>query len=162
MSAVFSPDMLYRYELERQGVGIGTTAVIMVNPSTADADLDDATIRKVRGFGRVYYLGRLLIGNLFAYRATDIKKLREVDDPIGPDNDWHIDKMLRESDRVLFAWGRLSKLPAAFRTRWTSVYELAKNAGHNPLCLGVGKDGHPRHPLMLPYETTRLEPWRIS
>ena len=53
-SAIISACGTYRYRLEREGRGDGATAVIMVNPSTADATLDDPTIRKLRGFGDRY------------------------------------------------------------------------------------------------------------
>lgn len=51
MSAIISPCGKYRYRLEREGPGEGATAIIMVNPSTADAENDDRTISKLRGFG---------------------------------------------------------------------------------------------------------------
>lgn len=71
MTAIISACGRYRYRLERPGTGPGATAIIMVNPSTADAELDDATIRKLRGFGARNGWGRLIVGNLFAYRAPD-------------------------------------------------------------------------------------------
>lgn len=160
MSAQFSADMLYRYTLDREGPGNGTTLFVMANPSTADDTLDDATIRKVRGFGRVNDLGKLLIGNLFAYRATDINELKNVSDPVGCSNDYFLDEMMEQADRVVFAWGRLAKFPRSLRHRWMDVYKIAKGNGHEPLCLGVGADGHPRHPLMLPYSTP-LETWKL-
>ena len=89
MSAVISDCGQYRYRLERNTVGGGATAVIMVNPSTADATENDATIRKPIGFGQHHRWGRLLVGNLFAYRATDVRKVGRGFDPIGPDNDDH-------------------------------------------------------------------------
>ena len=72
-SAVISDCGRYRYRLERHGLsGAGAVAWIMVNPSTADATTDDATIRKVVGFSERMGAGWLIVGNKFAYRATDI------------------------------------------------------------------------------------------
>lgn len=160
-SAIISPCGLYRYRLERDGPGVGQTAVIMVNPSTADAEQDDATIRKLRGFGRRYQWGRILVGNLFAYRATDVRELGWIADadPIGPDNDRLLAMAALEADRVIFAWGPVSKVPRRLRDRWRVVDRLFRDKGHVPMSIGVpALCGHPKHPLMLPYSLT-LQPW---
>lgn len=156
--AIISPDGRYRYRLERPGEGSGLTAVIMVNPSTADAVKDDATIRKVRGFGARNAWGRIVVGNLFAYRATDVRELAGQVDPIGPDNDLRLCEIFLDVDRVVFAWGPLAKQPRALRDRWRTVDLMARTLGFKPLCLGVAKDGHPRHPLMVPYADAP-RPW---
>lgn len=157
-SAIISPCGRYRYRLEREGRGLGKTAVIMVNPSTADADKDDATIRKLRGFGERNAWGRIIVGNLFAYRATDVSKLASADDPVGPENDAHLKRIVGAVERVIFAWGASSKLPKRLRSRWQAVDALVRATGHDPHCLGTGGDGQPYHPLMLAYATPII-PW---
>jgi hypothetical protein len=160
MSAIISPCGMYRYRLEREGAGDGQTTVIMVNPSTADAERDDATIRKLRGFGQRYEWGRIVIGNLFAYRATDVRELANADNPVGPDNDIHLLDMLREADRLVVAWGPASKLPKRLRARFRRILEMASLVSRRPMSIGApAKDGHPCHPLMLPYER-ELQPWK--
>lgn len=151
-SAIISPCGIYRYRLEREGRGEGQTAVIMVNPSTADAETDDHTIRKLRGFGERHGWGRIVVGNLFAFRATDVRELATATDPVGPDNDDHLRMILAYSDRVIFAWGPVAKQPKAWRAlRWRRVQALCGD--RQPMCLGApAKDGHPRHPLMLGYD----------
>ncbi len=160
MSAVISDCGRYRYRLERPDVfGDTSTAVIMVNPSTADAENDDATIRKLKGFRDRYGWGHLLVGNLFAYRATDVRELATVSDPVGPENDHHLDAIFREAQRVVFAWGPVSKQPKFWRHRWDRVRQIAMFHGHIPVSIGApAKDGHPKHPLMLPYDSP-LIPW---
>lgn len=163
MSAVISPCGLYRYRLERELKPISipaiTAAVIMVNPSTADAEVDDPTIRKVCGFGERHGWSKVIVGNLLAYRETDIRRLNFINDPIGMDNNLHLLNMLAEADVVLFAWGAIGKLPAKFRSHWEHVYILARAEGHVPLSIGdVLNDGHPRHPLMAGYDLPLL-PW---
>lgn len=159
MSAIISDCGKYRYRLERDGPGEGQTAVIMVNPSTADAENDDATIRKLRGFGERYSWGRIVVGNLFAYRATDVRELARAFDPVGPDNDGHLLDILRESGRFIVAWGPASKLPKHLRRRYHRVLEIARMVSRRPVCIGApAKDGHPCHPLMLPY-SRELQPW---
>jgi hypothetical protein len=159
-AALLSSCGLYRYRLERSGPGHGQTTVIMVNPSTADAERDDATIRKLKGFGERYQWGSIVVGNLFAYRATDVRELATAADPVGPENDLHLMDMLREADRLVVAWGPVAKLPKRLRARWRRVMELVHMVSRHPLSIGApAKDGHPCHPLMLPY-TRELQEWR--
>ncbi len=158
-SAVISPCGLYRYRLERSGLaGAGAIAWIMVNPSTADATADDATIRRVIGFTERLGGGWAIVGNKFAYRATDIKELRRVSDPRGPDNDQHLAEIMRSAPIVIAAWGPLAKLPDHLRKRWRTVCRIADEAGATLMCLGTAQDGQPRHPLMLASDTP-LTPW---
>jgi hypothetical protein len=158
-SAIVSPCGLYRYRLEREGPGLDGTAVIMVNPSTADAERDDATIRKLKGFGARNKWGRIIVGNLFAYRATDVRELAAADDPVGPENDEHLRRIVYSVPLVIFAWGPTSKLPRRLRERWREVDALARRAQQTPMCIGgPAQDGQPRHPLMLPYSAD-IVPW---
>lgn len=99
--AVFSTCGSYRYRLERpapNGKAAQVLGFIMVNPSTASEQQDDQTIRMVRLFGSRHGYGRIIIGNIFAYRSKDIGVLASVRDPKGPDNDAHLEKIMRESD----------------------------------------------------------------
>ena len=160
MSAIISGCGKYRYRLERFASPHATlTAIIMVNPSTADATSDDATIRKLRGFGERNQWGHLIVGNLFAYRATDVRDLGMALDPVGPDNDDHLTQIMAEADQVVFAWGPIAKQPKAVRSRWNDVVRIARDAAHIPLCIGEpAKCGHPKHPLMLPYSSP-IQKW---
>lgn len=160
MSAILSECGKYRYRLERQALsGAGAIAWIMVNPSTADATEDDATIRKVVGFSERLGAGWAIVGNVFAYRATDVNRLKEVYDPHGPDNDMHLRRIIEDAERVIVAWGPTAKLPKLLRHRYMRVVRIAEAAGRELLCLGTAQDGQPRHPLMLAYDTP-LVPWK--
>lgn len=130
----------------------------MVNPSTADATTDDATIRKVRGFAARFGWSKVIVGNVFAYRATDISELEGAADPIGPENEAHLHGILSDAQSVVCAWGTLNKLPFSHRERWRLVAKLAHETGQTLQCLGTVKDGHPRHPLMISYSVP-LEVW---
>lgn len=132
----------------------------MVNPSKADAEIDDHTIRKWYGFSDRLGIGRFIVGNLFAYRATNVDELKTAVDPVGPENDKHIEQIMKESDMCIVGWGQRGKLPGNLRDRWAVIYNMASWFGRRPLyCLGIAKDGHPLHPLMLSYESELL-PWR--
>lgn len=172
--AVISADGWYRYRLERdveyqfgqQPGGLGTYAAtiafIMVNPSTADASADDPTIRRCLGFARREKCWKLVVGNLFAFRATDVKDLtRKAQDPVGRDNDHYLRQIAREARLIVLGWGPLAKQPPLLRHQWRHVVGTmqAERPDATPLmCLGVAKDGHPRHPLMLAADAP-LEPW---
>jgi hypothetical protein len=157
-SAIISPCGLYRVRLERELSDAGMVAAICgVNPSTADALIDDQTIRKDMGFGRRLGWRRIIKVNKFAFRATDVKALRSARDPIGSDNDLHIEQAFREADIAIAAWGPLSKLPDRLRTRWRKVAAIAESVGKPLHCFGTAQDGHPRHTLMLAYDTPLIE-----
>jgi hypothetical protein len=124
---------------------------------------DDATIRKCIGFAKRLKRQRIIVGNLFAYRATDVKELRVAEDPIGPYNNMHLEKIVAESDIHIVAWGSLLKMPVRLRTRWEEFVTIAKHFaphGTELKCLGVNNDGHPRHPLTTTYEQP-METWVV-
>lgn len=157
-TATLSTCERYRYRLTRQCPGDGATLVIMVNPSTADAHRDDATIRKLLGFGQRHDWGLMMVGNLFAFRATNVRDLASARDPVGPDNDRHLADMAAQADRLVFAWGPVAKVPRSHRDRWWRIIDLMPT-GLEPVSIGpVTKCGHPRHPLMLAYSEP-LTPW---
>lgn len=161
-SAILSDDGEYRYILERLGISDGRKilAVIGVNPSLADADKDDPTVRRIYGFCRTLGFSTALVGNKFARRSPDVKALRRPGDPIGPENDRYLAEIIRAADVVLVAWGPLAKLPEALRGRWKDVVRIADAEQRTLYCLGTAQDGHPRHPLMLP-ANAQLEEWMV-
>ena len=75
-AAIISPCGQFRYWLRRQWGGDGTLLYVMLNPSTADADVDDATVRRCIRFARDHGFGAMEVVNLFAHRATKPADLR--------------------------------------------------------------------------------------
>lgn len=141
----------YRYELEREvlkypGYGNGQLCWIMLNPSTADEIVDDATIRRVKGFTRRENYGSLIVVNLFAARATRPEELLRMEDPTGPENKMYVNDAIVMSDAVVCAWGAWWKAQPNRPPR-LNVEALIKKAGKKPLCLGRTKSGEPKHPL---------------
>jgi len=142
-NAVISPCGRYRYRLSRSWEPQRLPLVwIMLNPSTADAEIDDPTIRRCIAFSKREGAGGLEVLNLFALRATNPSALRSADDPIGPDNDQWIREVLHPHSRCVCAWGAF---PAWDRV--AAVMDLAR--GINFLCLGRTAAGHPKHPLYI-------------
>ncbi len=156
MSAIISQCGNYRYRLERTiSDSNKVVAGIMINPSTADETIDDHTIRKWIGIAKRNDWGKIIIGNKFAYRSTNVKNLKLVNDPIGPDNDSHLRQIFLDADQIIVAWGPLSKTPSDIRDRWKYINELSIETNKPLYCFGdVTKDGSPRHPLMISYNTT--------
>lgn len=154
-AAVFSPCGAYRYRLERTVTPQleRVVAFIMLNPSTATEHVDDPTIRRCIGFARSWDAGRLVIGNLFALRATDPRVMKAHAEPVGPDNDQHLLAVAREAHLVVCAWGN----HGAHRGRAREVVELLRGAGAELHSLRITKAGQPEHPL---YQAADTPPTR--
>jgi hypothetical protein len=158
-SARLSEDGLYRYELARRWALGPTARFIMLNPSTADAELDDPTIRRCVGFARALGCGGIVVANLYAYRATRPADLWRAADPVGPRNDHILRELAARTAAtgapLIAAWGARVR-----PDRVEAVLHLLEAAGARDLltALGVTKDGAPRHPLYLP-SSARPEQW---
>lgn len=142
--AVASADGRYRYRLTRTwDADRPTIAFVMLNPSTADASADDPTIRRCLGYATEWGYGSLLVGNLFAARATDPDRLAGLADPVGPENDEHLLAIHEAARRTVVAWGARGTL----RDRWRAVLDML--AGEL-VALDTTKGGQPVHPLYQP------------
>src|SRR6266849_4341295 len=81
----------------------------MLNPSKPDAAIDDQTI--IRNWRRAEAMGcgSLIVWNLGAGRATDPDDWKAMADPIGPENDDHIRRVLSECRQrngiAMAGWG---------------------------------------------------------
>lgn len=140
--AQFSGCRRFRYRLGRRWSRAAVMTVVLLNPSTADGAADDPTSRRCVGFARAAGCGGVDLVNLLAWRSVDPRALRSVADPVGPDNHAWISATVAANHPgpVVVAWGA-----AAGHDRVQAVLELL--SGLPLLCLGVTKDGHPRHPL---------------
>lgn len=138
-------DGQYRYWLRRTISMLDDRGLVfvMLNPSTADAREDDPTLRRCRVFASLWGFGRLGVVNLFAHRATDPKELRRVADPVGPLNDSVIRAHCERASLVVAAWGIHGNLYGRDR----EVLGLLADVGQPVRCLGLTRDGSPRHPL---------------
>jgi hypothetical protein len=159
--ATLSECGLYRYRLWRTwDSSLRSACFIALNPSTADASVDDPTVRRCVGFARSWGCGGLVVVNLFAYRATEPKALFDVyyrrqfagaggevryhnGDPVGPENDAHVRKAAEACHPVVAAWG----VHGVMMLRDGRVKKLLADLGTPVVCLGLTHDGHPRHPL---------------
>ncbi|KPP89026.1 MAG: hypothetical protein HLUCCA08_02255 [Rhodobacteraceae bacterium HLUCCA08] len=153
--AVYSACEAYRYALTRAWEAQGARVMfVMLNPSRATEVRNDPTVERCERRARVLGFGALRVTNIFAWRATDPRRMRAAPDPVGPDNDAAILDGAAWADRIICAWG----VHGAHLSRGTTVEALLRGAGHPLFHLGLTQAGHPRHPLYLPY-TRRPEPW---
>ena len=155
--------MRYRYEL---GGDIGPVEPllvadrvvkiilwIMLNPSTADAMRDDPTIRTIVKFSELWGYNRLLVGNLYAYRATRPSELFKAMGAgtfiTGPANNRSltemVDRVRKTGGRVMAAWGAKGR-----PDRVRQVHAIAGEMW----CLTTNNDGSPVHPLYQPHDLT--------
>lgn len=150
-SACLSPCGRYRYELTRSWDGkLPKVAFVMLNPSKADATIDDPTIRKCIGLADRWGYGELRVYNLFALRATDPEELLTHPDPIGPVNNRAIVGP-SECDLVVCAWGSF-KVKGEHEDRASKFLTIALT-GLDLYALAVNLDGNPRHPLYVKNDT---------
>lgn len=78
----------YRYLLVREWAPNGRTAVfVLLNPSTADADRDDATTRRCINYAQDWGCNSAWIVNLYAWRARHPADLWKAHDHWSPDGE---------------------------------------------------------------------------
>lgn len=151
-TAVISPCGRYRYHLGRTwNPALPRVTFLMLNPSTASDGVDDPTIRKCVGFATRWGCGGIDVVNLAAYRATDPIALytarQSKIDVVGPENATYVQTFLAANTVRVAAWGaqHVAMFPAS-GSDYLGPFAPVQ-------CLGRTRDGHPRHPLVLPYLT---------
>lgn len=186
-AAISSDGGKYRYRLARiwDDKNARRAVFVMLNPSTADASIDDPTIRKCIGFARQWSqqnverrigeiggpdhrFGGIVVVNLFGLRATNPAELMKADDPIGSENDDYIRKeawaAAAADSLIVCAWGTnkaielMDRGPGISLPRFAAVRDMLHAYAPNKICrIGdVTKEGNPRHPLYLPYSSVLM------
>ncbi len=142
--AIFDKTKRYRYVLERRWGSDAANIVnfILLHPSTADATLDDPTVRACIKFGQLWKFDGLFITNLFAFCATDPVEMRSCKNPHGHENDKYLKSIAEKSQMVVAAWGN----HGTYCNRDAEVLKILKDTD-NLFCLGATMSGSPRHPL---------------
>ena len=159
-SATISECGKYRYLLHRDIPQLPwynrRCLFIMLNPSVADATVDDPTIRRCIGFAKREGCTDLTVVNLASLRATNPKQLLLESNPFGPDNWTHLKGQLLAHRRgvIIAAWGS-----HPFTNTVPKHKEMVSDSG--AVCLGVNADGNPKHPLYVPNNAPLL-PWRLA
>jgi hypothetical protein len=146
--AVYSTCERYRYSLTRCWDAAGARLLfVMLNPSTATEVQNDPTVERCERRARHLGFGAFRVTNIFAYRATDPRDMRAAADPVGDDNDQSLRDGAAWAHQIIAAWG----VHGAHLGRGAAVADLLQGLETPLFHLGLSKDGHPRHPLYLPY-----------
>lgn len=155
--AVISDCGRYRYLLRRVWNHKKLRALfIMLNPSTADAEIDDATIRSCTRLCKSWGHGSFEVVNLFGWRATDPTELLKAEDPVGPKNDLIAEAAINRTDISVCAWGA-HKMAVSRAPRMQRLIQLHRPAA---FCLGRTKSGAPKHPLYIKTGTQPEALWQ--
>lgn len=146
--AVYSDCERYRYLLTRTWAPGPKALFVMLNPSTATEVQNDPTVERCERRARALGYGAFRVTNIFAFRATDPKVMRAVEDPIGPGNDAAILDSAAWADMILCAWGN----HGLHRDRGAAVSALLRQMAVPLFHLGLTGHNQPRHPLYVGYD----------
>jgi hypothetical protein len=144
--AIFSDDGMYRYALWRTWSAYKPPLMFIgLNPSTANQLNNDPMITRLITRANIDGYGGLLAGNIYGLVSSNPDKLITTPDPIGTETDVYLCQMIGMAKTILCAWGSFS---AASVSRINDVLAMISD----PYCLGLNRDGRPKHPLYIPYK----------
>lgn len=139
--------------LDGEGKQLGeplSCVFVMLNPSTADGDQDDPTIRRCVSFAKAWGYDRMEVVNLFAWRSTDPRAVLAMTggklDPVGTANRAFVHRAIERAGMIVCAWGAHGGHIGQDETMlgWIEEHD------GQPHALRVTKGGFPAHPLYLP------------
>lgn len=149
--AIFSKNRKHRLGLWRiWDATRGHVLYIGLNPSTAGAKENDATINKLIHFTKRFDLGGFYIVNLFSVICTDSSKLMQQPKLNSSVADIYIEHYAKKCDSVVYMYGRKGK---GNELRIKQIDKLLLNKFDCVYCFGINKDLTPKHPLYLPSNT---------
>jgi len=130
-----------------------TANFIMLNPSVADENRDDPTIRKCIGFASRWGYSRIAVTNLIPLVCTDpcgLPPWRGFD----MENWAIVERHMRDADLVVAAWGSQPRSISRCIAMPEYVLQIKELAGLNKqtiYCIGETRNGSPLHPSRAPY-----------
>jgi hypothetical protein len=153
--AIFSEDGKYRYALWRVWSTIRKPLCFNgLNPSTANHTMNDPTVIRLMFRADNAGFGGLLVSNLYGLVSSDPSVLLDNGQAVGTETDSYIRQMIELADgKVLCGWGSFP----AVKLRAETVLKMIPK----PYCLGVNKDGQPKHPLYIGYEVPMVK-YKVS
>jgi hypothetical protein len=164
--ATFSPDRRFRFSLVRNWTFPPVPRLVhfcLLNPSIADEQILDPTLRRCVGFAQMWGASGMVITNLFPLVSTDPAELLRAEDRSGPspaigryENDQYIESAMDASFLTVLGWGtnvdkkpRHSAIPIGCVI--PRLYHQVLKPRGLVYCIRKSKMGHPVHPLYLPY-----------
>lgn len=158
ISPEFSGDMLYRYKLTMPFFDEPTrtkrAAIILKNPSSADAIRADKTVYNVAK--TIYHaypdVGTVEILNLFGIRGTKPSDVMTIHDNggdiVGDRNDDAIAEVLSKSNYVILAWGGASPIKKSiYDQRIAEVFYLIGRYAEKTKIFRKAEKGSDRYPF---------------
>ena len=121
----------------------------MLNPSKADDQFDDKTIKRLIFFTKKFGYGGFYVGNLYPKITPHVRELYDDLSHNKKENKRHIRLMIDKSSKIIFAWGKTIE----------STPKWIQKIVEKPFCFGLNKNGTPKHPLYLK-KTTQLVRFR--
>ena len=146
--ATYNPSRTHRYLLWRTwDPDRPRVCFVLLNPSTATAEVLDPTLTRCKGFAQSWGFGAMVVANVFALRSTSPKGLRAVADPTGPENDAAVIFAANSSDKVVIGWGNHGSLNG----RHDAVISMLHAHSLADRChyFRLTASGMPTHPLYL-------------
>ncbi len=158
------PNSCYRLILTRKWVNLFNAGTrlpnnfvlwIGMNPSLADASIDDMTMNRVTDFSMEWGFDGLAMMNVCNFRATypeDLLAPGVV--PCSKGNLPLIRDTAKQARKIVCAWGNLHRDLVHYAV---DVETSLRRDGHQLWCLGLNKGGSPRHPSRLGGNTPLVE-----
>jgi hypothetical protein len=157
--AVMSADGRYRQVMRRWlGDSFPDDYILFIgmNPSTADATVDDPTCAREWTFALREGFSAMVKCNVGDYRATDPKAL--VQPGVVAVSDANLPAIRQQAGgagRVVLCHGKLNK---ALAPAGRELVDMLRADGVTLWCFGTNADGSPKHPLYLRADT-QLQPF---
>lgn len=140
----------YRYMLMREwDKSLPKVMFIMLNPSTADGEQDDPTIRRCIGFAKDWGYGGISVFNIFPYISTDPKGIHTSIKPNLKNRALILQNNQAHKLKIL-AWGNNDLISDAH-------IDFIFNNLSGLHCLGLTKLGNPKHPVRLSKDTKPIK-----
>ena len=152
-TAAFSDCGRYRYVLDRRWTDGPICVFVGLNPSTATADSDDATIRKCVALARTWGFSGMTMANLFAVRCRYPQILSTHQNPVGPENDRFLLPTIEQAHTVVAMWGNHGLRSYGLSARRDQDILALRDDWQ---CVGITKRGAPRHPLYIASTSTLM------
>jgi hypothetical protein len=131
--------------------------IIGLNPSTAGASENDATINVEIGFATRWGFGWFVKVNLFDWIDTHPRGLLAAPTPAGdPQNIELIAAVADTAPAIWCCWGDGGALDGRASFLFGSLWQHRRKM----FCLGKTRAGYPRHPLRQGYDTERVPMFR--
>ena len=153
----------YRYILGTRGQK--PLICIGINPSTAQPDDLDNTLKSVQRIALGNGYDSFLMFNVYAQRATDPDAMEKVCNPL-----LHRENMeafryvlsLSDSPAIWAAWGAVIEKRGYLKDCVRDMLDIGRKYGAQWYCAGaITKKGHPHHPLYL-RKDEKLRPFDVE